>query len=103
MIGLSLSKCVAAICRRKVKITQVKKIIARTMVFNVYGWDQIIAGYQARVWSEFPEEAEKVARHFIDNGLVEQPLLSEARRYPDISKGIWVRSEKDIKWISGAS
>lgn len=100
MIGLSLSKCVAAIYRGEVKLEDVKKIISRTSCREGRDeWNMYIHECKLTHWKDFPEKAEKIARDFLEKGLIEQPRLSPARRYPDISGGIWVKSEKDIKWL----
>ncbi len=98
MIGLSLSKCVAAICRGEVKRESVEKIIARTTVPNEYAWDQVFTEYVRTIWKDFPEQAVKIAEDFIGRKLVEQSILTRRGKRPDISGGIWVRSEKEIKW-----
>lgn len=88
MIGLSLSFCVSDICRGKVALQDVEKIIAGTCVHDRDELEDLIVDYQEWYWSDFPKEAAFVTRCLWENGKIEQPRLKgeEAR---NIAHGHW--------------
>ena len=97
-IGLSVKHCVIDICRGNVKIEDVEKIIARTACENEEDWNQVIYLYKRDYWGDFPDKAGEIIRQFIAENKIEQPRLN-GRSFADIKSGIWVESEKEIKWI----
>lgn len=88
MIGLSLSFCVADICRGKVNLEQVEKIVTGTMA-GPNEWDDLLAEYKKIYWQEFPKKAEAIAQQLMKEGKIDQPRLrgEEARNIPD---GHWL-------------
>jgi len=96
-IGLSVSRCVADICRGNTKIEDVSKIISGTACKDEEDWNSAIYLYKRKAWSEFPEKAEEVIRKLIVEKRIEQPRL-ERKPYPDIKYEIWVTDEKEIFW-----
>lgn len=77
LIGYSMSHCVASICRNKISLNRVKKIIAGTKAKNEEVWGRVIADYKGKYWPSFPEEAEKVAWELIRSDKVKQPRLGD--------------------------
>ena len=97
MIGLSASCCVRDIVRGEVKLEEVEKIIAGTRGDSPEAIDEIIRQYRRIEWRENPDEAERIFRHLLDAGKIEQPKLKGGRG-PWIGDGWWVESEDQIRW-----
>ncbi len=92
-IGLSLSRCVADIARGVIPIEDVDKVITRTRALDSARMDQVLEDYRSSKWSEFPEEAERIARELIAAGKIDQPR-TRGQGFPEFEDGgHWVNSE----------
>jgi hypothetical protein len=98
MIGLSVSRCVAAIARGEVKIEDVEKIIGSTTVPQPIAWLLMIPRYCEREWKDFPHEAVAILMQLVEGGKIEQPRLVTGLRPAIIDGKIWVGSESEIEW-----
>ncbi len=97
-IALSLSFCISEIVRGLVNIEDVIEFQAGTAASSPEGWDSIIADYREYYWRDFPDEAERIARYFIEKGLVKQPRL-EGEGIPLIGDGHWRCGDKRIRFL----
>lgn len=99
-IGLSLSLCIADICRREVQLSDVKKIISRTCCPDEAAWERVISWYQRNSWRDFPDRAEQILWQLLADGKIEQPKLININHYPLVypHDSRWVDSEEQIKW-----
>lgn len=82
-VGLSLSFCVRDILDGKVAIEDVAFISANTKCSLLEHWNGVLESYCNIYWRTNPNEGERIARHFINAGLIIQPRLED--RYLDIS------------------
>jgi hypothetical protein len=74
-VGLSLSFCVRDIIEGNVSINDVAFIYSATKAETGEQWESVIDSYKRSYWYENPDEAERIARHFINENLVIQPRL----------------------------
>lgn len=74
-VGLSLSFCVLDIAKGNISIDDVIFIYSATKAETLEHWESVISNYKHNYWREFGTDAERIARHFIDQGLVIQPRL----------------------------
>ena len=91
MIGLSVSFCVSDICRGKVALEDVEKIVAGTKAESDEDWDAVIEMYRKVYWREFPDEAERIIRQLISEGKVDQPRCRGGEAH-NIAGGHWIQS-----------
>ncbi|HQA79261.1 MAG TPA: hypothetical protein PLV96_00515 [Methanoregulaceae archaeon] len=73
LIGLSLSFCVRDIIKSGISIDDVECIIAGTNIKVDGDLDKVIELYREASWTDFPDEAEKLARDLFSAGKVYQP------------------------------
>jgi|HubBroStandDraft_5_1064220.scaffolds.fasta_scaffold259211_3 hypothetical protein len=95
-VGLSLSFCVRDIIEGKVSLDDVAFIYSGTKAETAEHWDGLIYMYSLNYWSTNPSEGERLARHFIDNGLIIQPRLEGKvlRWGPRRSRDNWIDQDK---------
>ncbi len=93
--GLCLSLCVLDIIEGLVPLKEVDKIIAGTAAPSPEAWDKTIRNYKKVCWNEKAEECEMVARHLIETGMVEQPIL-QGKKAPIIADGHWILNGKKV-------
>ena len=98
MIGLSISGCVLDICKGKMKMEDVEKIVAGTCCPNEEIWDRVIDIYKDSSWLGHERKAETILRRLIADGKIEQPRLIDDDHYPSTGSGRWVKSEAEINW-----
>jgi len=89
VVGLSFSFCVRDIALGHIQLNEVEKIVAATAADSPAAWEELLASYKEMYWDDNPVECERIARHFIDNGLVEQPRLSGQEAH-NIAAGHWL-------------
>jgi hypothetical protein len=93
--GLCLSLCVRDIVDGLVPLKKVDKIIAGTAAPTPEAWDEVIRSYRKVCWSVKAEECERLARHLIATGMVEQPRL-QGKEAHIIDDGYWLLNGKKI-------
>ena len=74
-IGYSLSFCVKDIVEGKIPLDEVNKLVTSTAIDSSEIMDQVMEQYKSIYWSDFPEEAERIARQLFAEGKIEQPKL----------------------------
>jgi hypothetical protein len=74
-VGLSLSFCVQDIMNGKVDINDVAFIYSGTYFRNTREWDIGLNQYKEVYWVKNPSEGERIARYFLEKGLIIQPRL----------------------------
>ena len=97
-IGLSLSFCISHICRGKIALEDVDKLIVGVNCPDESVWQEVISDYKESYWYGFADQAEEVVRRLRTEGKIIQPRLTDPYRYPMISNGIWVSLEEEIEW-----
>lgn len=94
-VGLSFSHCVLDIIEGIVPLKEVDKIIAGTAAPTPEAWDETIRNYKKVCWNKNADACEKLARHLIEIGMVEQPLL-KGEEAPIIADGHWIFNGKKV-------
>ncbi len=97
MIGVSVSGCIADICRGEKGINDFEKIVGGTCCANEKDWEIVIETYSKTFWQDFPQEAERVLRKLLAEGRIVQPRLTNNSRFPWVSVN-WLNSEEEIQW-----
>lgn len=98
MIGLSVSRCVAAIARGEVEIEEVEKIVGSTTVPHQIAWALVARRYCDHEWKDFPDQATDILLRLLREGKIEQPRITAGRRPVIVNDQIWVGSESEIQW-----
>lgn len=93
--GLCLSLCVRDIIDGLVPLKEVDKIIAGTAAPTPEAWDEVIRSYRRVCWNGKAEECERLARHLIAAGMIEQPRL-QGKEAHIIGDGYWLLNGKKI-------
>jgi hypothetical protein len=96
MIGLSISFCIADICRGTKKLEDVEKIVAGTKMATPEDVEGVLASYKETYWRLFPDKAERLFRQLWDEGKIYQPRLNDGWA-PNIARGHWVTNESKTK------
>jgi hypothetical protein len=102
MIGLSISRCVRDICKGRIKIENVVKIIGASSFENL---DQITDDANCYIcWVKNPELAKKIITELWEQGKIEQPRLHNNNGLvPDTHQGVWIHKEDQINWVPWGS
>lgn len=95
MIGTSLTTCIAQICRGKVSLDEVEKIVAGTKAITENDWEEVISQAKKVSWNRFPEEGEAVCNWLRSQDKIEQSRVTEGWA-PNPAHGLWVESEDQI-------
>lgn len=100
MIGLSVSKCCAAMAKGEVDPASVQRIVARTACTSDAAWERVLRSYRGDAWGrDHKAEASRIAMEFWHAGKIVQPRLADGTM-PDIkATGIWVDSEDQIVYV----
>jgi len=99
MIGLSVSLCIADICKGIVDLKDVEKIIGSTAAETEEDWDGIAARYSRVFWKDFPEKALAILNRLRMEGKIQQPRLSNPPMYVVLQGGThWTQSEQEITY-----
>lgn len=77
MVGLSMSFCIQDMVTGKMDMNNVQFLSTATKCPTPEAWEDVLNSYKKTYWRKNPNEAEKLARYFIDAGLVIQPRLEE--------------------------
>lgn len=89
MIGLSLSFCIADVCRGIVPLKDVERIDTSTAAPDMETWEELISQYKKIYWRDFPEEAERITRQLLAEGKIYQPRL-DGHPIHSIVDGHWL-------------
>lgn len=102
LIGLSLSFCIRDVVEGKVNIEQVEKIYSSTRAETDERLTELMRLYKEVYWRKDPERGERIARAMFAQGLIIQNRLQQGQEdvATDITNGVWVNSEADIKYVS---
>ena len=95
-VGLSLSFCVRDLIEGKKSLDEVTFIYSGTRCENKEHWESVIKTYRISYWYDNPDEGERLARYFIENGLIIQPRLEG--RYHTGRHEIWVEQSEFNKF-----
>ena len=88
--GLSLSFCVRDIAQGKVRLEEVRQIIAATAAETDAEWEDILAQYRECYWSFAPDACEGIARKLLQEDKVRQPRL-QGDAIHSIANGHWLK------------
>ncbi len=102
MIGLSLSRCIAAICRGEISETDVTRIITSTNCSDDESFEDVARRYSMknRPWEDFADKAHRVLNTLRNSGRIEQPRLLNHGRIPFFQPTrIWVSDPAKITWL----
>ncbi len=89
LVGLSLSFCVLDILKGNVPASRVREIITGTNITDQEGWDDLLSRYKTTYWKIDPDKGEQIARQFITDGRIKQPLLDGKPAPKTIGGKIW--------------
>lgn len=87
--GLSLSFCVSDICKGKVNLVDVKKIVAGTCARTEAEWNMLIDSYCESYWAGFEQQARATVKGLRETGRIEQPRLHGEEPH-NIADGHWI-------------
>jgi len=94
---LSVSFCIADICKGIVDLKDVEKIIGSTAAETEEDWNGIAGRYSQVFWKDFPEAARSVLDTLRKEGKIVQPRLSNPPMYVVLQGGThWAQSEQEI-------
>lgn len=100
-IGLSLSFCVADICRGTIQEADVVRIIANTNAPDEESMLAVVRQYQQSYWSEFPEQAAEVVERLLAAGKIDQPR-TRGQQTHTVDSGHWMDEDHMYCWRSQA-
>ncbi len=98
MIGLSASFCICDIVEGKVLLGSVKKIVTGLEAPTPEILEEVVRSYRQSYWIEYPDKAERVFRHLLAEGKIEQPRVTQGRGPCLANRVHWVYAEDEIEW-----
>lgn len=98
MIGLSVSLCVGEMARGEIDPATVEKIIGGTRAPTKENLETLVREYRFSYWQGVEEKAESLFWQFWAEGKIYQPRINDGW-IPDISDGIWIQREEEVKRI----
>lgn len=87
--GRSLSICISDILAGRIDERWVGKIVAGTKASNDAIWVEILEQYREVYWRDNPDRAVKLANHFRNSGMLEQPRVVDGEADHSIANGHW--------------